>query len=104
MKPVVLFLTCADKDETKKIVEFLLEKKLIVCAKSFPVNSTFFWKDKIDSSEEVLVVMDSSEELFQKVEDEVRKLHSYDTPNLTAVSVAKTSKGVIEWMTEGLQK
>ena len=104
MKPVVLFLTCADKNEVEKIVESLLEKKLIVCAKSFPVNSTFFWENKIDSSEEFFVVMDSSEELFDKVETEVKRLHSYDTPNLTAVSVTKTSKGVAEWMKEGLLK
>lgn len=104
MKPVVLLLTCGNKEEADKIVKSLLEKKLIVCAKSFPVSSTFYWKNDIDFAEEVFVMMDSSENLFKKVEAEVRKLHSYDTFNLVSVPVTKTSDGVMEWIKEGLSK
>ncbi len=104
MKPVSLFLTCADKKEADKIARSLLEKKLIVCAKSFPVTSTFYWKKNIDSADEVFLLMDSSEELFEEVEKEVRSLHSYETPNLIAVPVSKTSSGVVEWLKEGLLK
>ncbi|OGK19131.1 hypothetical protein A3G67_02565 [Candidatus Roizmanbacteria bacterium RIFCSPLOWO2_12_FULL_40_12] len=104
MKPVVLLLTCGGKEEADKIVKALLEKKLIVCAKSFSVSSTFYWKNSIDSGEEIFIVMDSSENLFEKVEEEIRKLHSYDTFNLVSIPVTKTSRGVVEWMKEGLLK
>lgn len=96
-------LTCADKIEAEKIVQSLLKKKLVVCAKSFPVNSVFYWKGEIDKAKEIFVVMDSSEELFEKVEKEVRRLHSYETPNLSAIPISKTSRGIIEWLKEGLK-
>lgn len=104
MKPVFLFLTCKDDNEAKEIATVLLQKRLIVCAKRFSVSSTFLWEGKIDSGDEVMLTMDSVEELFEQVEKAVRKNHSYDTFVLTAVPVAKVSRGVAEWMKEELKK
>ena len=102
MKPCILLLTCADRAEADKISQVLLEKKLIVCAKKSSVSSDFYWEQSIDKAEEILLIMDSSEEMFEKIEEEVAKLHSYKTFNLVALPVSKTSKGVKEWMKEGL--
>ncbi len=103
MKPILLQLTCANQKEADAIIQNLLKKKLIVCAKSFPISSTFYWKNSIESSDEIYVVMDSSEELFERVELEVKKLHSYETFNLVSVALTKTSRGVMEWMKDGLR-
>jgi periplasmic divalent cation tolerance protein len=101
---IILFLTCADELEADKISESLLNKHLIVCAKKTPVSSAFFWKGKIDKADEILLVMESVEEKFEKIEDEVRKLHSYETFVLSAIPVIKTSTGVSPWLEEGLKK
>lgn len=103
MKPVILFLTCADKEEAETITESLLEKKLIACAKTIPVSSSFLWKSGQDSAKELLLIMDSIEEKFESVEREVLRLHSYETPNLIAVPVVKASKGVKKWLKSALK-
>lgn len=102
MKPCILYLTCANDLEADKIVDILLEKKLIVCAKKLTVQTKNYWKGKIESAREVLLIMDSSEELFSKVEGEVRELHSYDTFNLMSSPVTHLSTGIKEWMSQGL--
>lgn len=104
MKPNLLFLTCVNRTEADKISQALLEKKLVVCVKKMPVNSDFLWQGKIDHSSEILVIMDSKEELFSQVEQEVKRLHSYDTPNLVSVLVSQSSAGVVEWMQQELKK
>ena len=100
----LLFLTCANQEEADKIAQALLEKKLVVCVKKSPVNSDFLWQGKIDHGNEILLVMDSSEELFDQGEQEVKRLHSYDTPNLVSVLVSKASTGISEWMGQELKK
>ena len=92
-----LWLTCADKAEATKIAKALLEKKLVVCAKQTPVSADFLWKGGIDHNEEVLLVMDSREDLFEKVEAEVKKLHSYDTFVLHAIPITKVSEAARKW-------
>jgi len=104
MKMVLLFLPCANDKEAEKVSQSLLEKHLIVCAKKTPVSSAFFWKGEMDKANEILLVMESTEENYEQVEKEVRKLHSYETFALTAVPVIKYSKGVGDWLKEGLKK
>jgi len=98
MNPVVLFLTCADEREADEISNVLLMKKLVVCIKKTKVKSSFLYKGKIDDADEVLLIMDSLEEKFSKIEKEVRKIHSYETFVLLASPIIKSSKGVKEWM------
>ena len=67
MKPCLLFLSCKNIKEADKISGQLLKEKLIVCAKKIPINSSYLWKSKIESAQEVLLIMDSIEENFEKI-------------------------------------
>lgn len=102
MKLVTLFLTCANTVEANDIVSKLFEKKLVVCVKQTSVNSTFWWKDKIENTEEVLLIMDSTQDKFSKIEAIVKEIHSYHTFTLLAYPVVKASDGVQKWVKESL--
>ncbi|MBI2051591.1 divalent-cation tolerance protein CutA [Candidatus Roizmanbacteria bacterium] len=99
----LLYLTCANNKEADKIAKALLDKKFVVCAKKLPVSSSFFWKGTIDKADETLLILETEEELFDEIETEVRKLHSYETFVLFSIPINKASKGVKEWMREGLK-
>ena len=103
MKPCILLLTCANDKEADKIVQSLLRKKLAVCIKKTPIGSSFLWQGKIDSSKEVLLIMDSIESKFKHVEKEIRKIHSYDTFVLVSLPITKMSAGIEEWIKSSLR-
>ena len=94
----LLFLTCANKKEASKIAFTLLKKRLIVCAKSLPVSSSSLWKGKIENSREILLIMETDDSLFDRIEAEVRKIHSYETFVLISLPVSKSSKGIENWL------
>ena len=115
-----LYLTCADKKEADKIARALLKKRLVACVHKVPITSDFLWQGeaqydsaepsialakegKIKSSKEVLLQMDSREDLFDQVEREVTKLHSYGTFVLEATSVTKISKKAQQWLHKELK-
>lgn len=104
MKLSILFLTCANNKEADKITTTLLEKKLVFCIKKQPVSSSFLWKGKINTSNEVLLIMDTLENNFKRIDKEVSKLHSYDTYVLIAVPVTQTTKNVENWVKDELVK
>jgi periplasmic divalent cation tolerance protein len=94
-----LWLTCKDSVEASTIVNVLLEKKLIVCAKLISsVDSDYIWQGKIERDDEELLIMDTRLDLFEKIEAEIAKLHSYDTFMLQAVPIAKVSKKAQKWL------
>ena len=103
MKMAIYFLTCKDDFESEKISKVLLEKRLVACAKKFPVESSFWWKGKIDNAREVVVMLESIEENFEKIEKQVKKLSSYETYILFSIPVSKTTKGVGKWLKKELK-
>lgn len=102
MQMNVLFLTCKDNEEADKISRALLDEKLIVCVKKTPVSSSFLWENRIQTSNEILLIMDSVVENFEKINSEVKKVHSYKTFVLTSILVNQTTKEVEDWVREEL--
>src|SRR5690606_13347543 len=97
-----LYLTCEDTREAAKITDKLLEKGLIVCAKQIQIKAKYWWKNQIVDGEEILLIMESALDLFDKVEEEISKLHSYDTFVLEAVPIAAVSTKAKNWMEENI--
>lgn len=92
------WLTCKDREEATSIANLLLEKRLITCAKQVPVKASYWWEGKLEHSEEILLIMDSKNKFFGKIEMEVAKLHSYDTFVLQEVEVNNLSNKALGWM------
>lgn len=102
MKIWTLTLTCANNSEATKIAEALLYKKLVACVKFLPVTAHFLWNGNVDRAEEILLIMETIDEKFDAIEQEVRELHSYETFVLTATKVEKVSAGVLDWIMQSL--
>ena len=104
MKMAIYYLTCADSREADKISKVLLKKRLVACAKKHTIESNFWWKGKVDNAKEILLMFESVEENFEKIEKEVKKLHSYQTYVLFSIPVGKTTKRVEKWLKDELKK
>lgn len=98
----ILYLVCPSEEETDKISDVLLEKRLVACAKKLPVKSIFRWKGKLNKADETLLLLETEDRFFDAVESEVRKLHSHKTFVLVSIPVERTSAGVTEWLKEEL--
>ena len=82
MKNIKFFyITASDKREAEKIAKKLLNRKLIACANIISnVNSYFVWKNKIQSSKEIIICGKTISKNQKKIINEVKKLHSYSVP------------------------
>ena len=103
MKIIQLFLTCPNQAEAHGIATLLLEKRLVACVKMMPITAQFLWQGVIESSNEILMIMESEDSKFDAIEQEVRNVHSYETFVLTATQVVKASSGVAKWIQESIQ-
>ena len=103
MKLCILLLTCANEQEANNISGALLDNRLVACVKKMGVQSSSLWKGKKESGSEVMLVMDSIEENFTKVNQKVKELHSYETYVLLSLPVNQTTKEVKKWLTTELK-
>ncbi len=91
-------LTCASDKEADSVGNALLDKRLVACVKKIPIFSTFWWKGKVESSQEVLLLMESKQENFEEIEKEVGQHHSYNTFVLQTVPLTAITNKAQLWL------
>jgi periplasmic divalent cation tolerance protein len=101
---VQLVVTCGSWQEAQRIVDRLLKQQLIACAEFIPIKSKFKWKENIEESDEIKLIMESAEHLFDAVEAEIRKLHSYETFVLQSIPLNKLSEAASVWWEAALKR
>lgn len=101
---VELVLSCGSWQEAQKIADSLLEKKLVACVEFFETKSKYWWQGELDTANEVKMIMHSVEHLFDTIEAEVKRLHSYDTFVLKAIPVSHVSEDAKLWLKDTLEK
>lgn len=101
MEPIVVFVTCVSAQEAQRIARVLVQKKLAACVHiGTPVKSIYRWKGKIESASEILMLIKTKRSKFAALEKEVRRLHSYDTPEIIALPILAGSKAYLKWLRE----
>jgi len=96
-------VTCPSREEARKISGRLLAKRLIACASILPgVDSKFWWQDKIDSANEFLVMMKTVKANFRKIKLEVKRIHSYEIPEIIAIPIVLGSRDYLGWISQAI--
>jgi len=94
---ILIYTTCKNKEETEKISKHLLEKRLVACAVNFPAGSSYWWNEKIENSKEQILLLKTKDESFSQIKEEIKKLHSYETPCILKLNV-EANKSYEEWL------
>jgi len=96
---IIVLVTTASKQEAEKITQHLLDLKLIACGNIIgPVSSIFRWSGKMEKVEEYLTVMKSRRDLFEKLAEAVKALHSDEVPEILALAIVAGSKTYLDWL------
>ena len=96
---IIVTVTTTNKQEAENIAQHLLKEHLIACANIIgPVSSIFHWTGKIEKAEEYLIVMKSREDLFEKLAETVKALHSYKVPEILALPIVDGSRAYLDWL------
>jgi periplasmic divalent cation tolerance protein len=96
---IIVFVTAANRTEAEQIGQTLVEKKLIACCNIIdPIVSIFHWQGKTCRENEVLLIMKTVTSRFDAIVAEVKKMNSYETPEIIALPVVAGSTDYLEWV------
>jgi periplasmic divalent cation tolerance protein len=101
---IVVLTTCADENEAEKLARALLDDRLAACVTVIPrMRSFYHWKGAIESADECLLLIKSSRELFEPLSATLRKLHSYEVPELLALPVVDGETNYLNWLESNIR-
>jgi len=101
---IVVLTTCANQKEAEKLARALLDGRFAACVSVIPrMRSFYHWKGAIESADECLLLIKSSRELFEPLSAALRKLHSYEVPEVLALAVVDGEPNYLNWLESNLR-
>ncbi len=102
-KYLVCFVTTSNLNEANKIAKALVAKKLAACVNIIDsIKSIYIWKEKLCEDKECLLIIKTKSTLFNKLKEEIKKLHSYEVSEIIALEIKNGSKSYLDWISQVL--
>jgi periplasmic divalent cation tolerance protein len=79
-------------------VRTLINEELIACGNFFPVRSIYSWMGKIEDDREYAVIMKTRTAKVSEVIEHIKKLHSYEVPEIISFRIEEGSKEYLDWI------
>ena len=101
---IVVLMTAPNAEEATRIAEMLVERTLAACVQILPpITSIYIWKGEVQRESEILLVAKSTRAKFDDLEEAVRALHSYETPEIIALPIVAGSQSYLSWLSSCLE-
>ena len=90
-------------DAAVSLARTLVEEKLAACCNLIPaVRSIYRWEGKLQDENEVLVLLKTRSEHFERLKARILELHPYEVPEVLALPVEAGYAGYLEWMSKAM--
>jgi periplasmic divalent cation tolerance protein len=101
---IVVLTSCATVADAERLARALVAGRLAACVNVVPGARSFYrWKGEIESSEECLLIIKTSRDLFAALSVEMEKLHPYEVPELLALPVVAGAAHYLGWLQSNLR-
>ncbi len=91
--------TVPDHGTALSIAEQLVDQGVAACVNiTSPITSVYRWKGKIESNDELLLLIKTTQAQYQKLETLIRSLHPYELPEIIAVPVEQGLNEYLNWV------
>lgn len=98
---VVAYSTCGSIEEAQRIAHHLVERRLAACVNILPgVHSVYRWKGTVEQAGEWMLIIKTRRGLVEALGAELRKVHSYEVPELVALTVVDGLEPYLAWIDE----
>lgn len=96
---IVVFSNCGSEEEARKVARSLVEARVAACVNIVPgVRSVYRWQGAIEEESEWMLVIKSTRDCFEPLATELRKVHSYQIPEVIALPIVDGNSEYLDWI------
>ena len=101
-KYIIVTTLCNKEEIANKIIDTLLEKKLIVGSQVIKVHSKYWWNNKLEECDEYKLEFRTKETIFNEIENEIKQIHDYEVAEISYYEIKNASKEFFDWIDKNI--
>ncbi len=88
-----------NQETAEHIAETLVSEQLAACVNIIPgIVSVYRWKETIEKDEELLLLIKTSRDSYEALEQRIQAMHPYELPEIIAVPIQTGQTDYIQWI------
>ncbi|MCW5597541.1 divalent-cation tolerance protein CutA [Nitrosomonas sp.] len=101
MEIILIITNFPDKASALKVAQQLIEDRLAACVNILAESTSVYrWQAKIETANEIPLIIKTVAENYEWVEKVVKSLHPYELPEIIAVPVKMGLPAYLQWVTD----
>jgi periplasmic divalent cation tolerance protein len=102
---VSLVLCTVPAEEAEGLVQRILSARLAACVNLVgPVRSRYWWEGRVESAEEILLLMKVPADRVDALRERVVAWHSYDVPEFLEFTASSGLAAYLAWVTDSVAR
>jgi periplasmic divalent cation tolerance protein len=100
----VVMTTCGSLEEARHIARTLVERRLAACVNLVPqVESTYRWKGEVETAAEVMLIIKTTADAFERLRAALVELHSFEVPECIELEITDGTAAYLDWIGEAVK-
>lgn len=97
----LVYVTAPSLAEAESLARLAVEGRLAACANILPgMRSLYWWQGKLESADEVVLILKTTEGLVPALTSALTTAHSYDCPCVVALPIAGGNPDFLRWIAD----
>ena len=102
-KYIIITTLCSDKNIADKIVEKLLNEKLVSGSQLSTVHSKYWWNEELEECDEFKLEFRTKESKFLAIENEIKEIHDYEVAEISYCEIKNANKEFLDWIDKNVK-
>lgn len=100
----LVLVTTNSLENSKQIAKTVVTEQLAACVNIFPGITSFFgWQGSLHETQEYQLIIKTSAEQLDLLENRIVELHPYEVPEIIALPISEVASPYLQWLTAALQ-
>lgn len=96
---ILVLVTVSNPKEGEEIAKTIVNKKLAACVNIVNgLKSIYWWQGRVEESSEALLIIKTRINLFNKLVNSIKEIHSYTVPEIIALPIIMGYKEYMKWL------
>ena len=96
---LLVLCTCPTREAANAIATALLEERLAACVNQVRgVKSLYRWQGRVESDDELMLLIKTTRARFPALEEMIRNLHPYEVPEIIGIPLTIGSEAYFDWI------